>query len=207
MRVRVVNAAISYGNASVFSGVSGEFASGNVTALVGPSGSGKSSLLSAIAGYQALRTGRIELEAPGLSTTGPSPDLVAWVPQGSNALGRRSVLDNVLIAALAAGESLERGRVVSEDALKQVGLLHRAGEHARLLSGGELQRVAIARALASAKPLILADEPSAHLDAENTNHLAAILSAVSTTSTIIVATHDPILIETAGHRVFIRRPA
>src|SRR5699024_6453165 len=120
--------------------------------------------------------------------------LVAWVPQGSNALGRRNVLDNVLIASLADGLPMPRARAVALEALDQVGLAARAREQARHLSGGELQRVALARALASGRPLVLADEPSANLDAANTDMVADILARIESRATIIVATHDPILV-------------
>lgn len=205
MRVSVTGAAIAFGDVTVFSGFTARFDEARVTALVGPSGSGKSSLLAAIAGYQPLAAGTITLHTDGEDPpTGPSPDAVAWVPQGSNALGRRTVLDNVLIASLAAGLPRDEAAEVAIDALAQVGLADRLDEQARRLSGGELQRVAVARALASGKELILADEPSANLDAANTNELAATLHRLVTRATVVVATHDPILVSAAHTAVHMR---
>lgn len=204
MRVSVAGASIAFGDFTVFSGFSAQFDEAQVTALVGPSGSGKSSLLAAIAGYQPLAAGTITLHTPDGAPRGPSPDVVAWVPQGSNALGRRTVLDNVLIAALAAGLPRDEAEDIAVDALAQVGLADRVAEQARRLSGGELQRVAVARALASGKELILADEPSANLDAANTDELAATLHRLVTRATIIVATHDPILVSAAHTAVHMR---
>ncbi|WP_331272937.1 ATP-binding cassette domain-containing protein [Motilibacter deserti] len=193
---------------TVFSGFSAHFESGRVTALVGPSGSGKSSLLAAMSGHQPLASGTIELRAaPDGPPTAPSPQLVAWVPQGSNALGRRSVLDNVLIAALGAGLRLRAAETAATEALTMVGLADRLGQQARKLSGGELQRVALARALASGKELIFADEPSANLDAANTDRIAGILSRLSGRATIVVATHDPVLVAAAHAAVHMRREA
>jgi ABC-type lipoprotein export system ATPase subunit len=201
VRVSVVDAGIAFGAFTVLDGFSATFEPGRVTALVGPSGSGKSSLLAAMAGYVPLASGTIQVEVgPGQAPGPPSAELVAWVPQGSNALARRTVLDNVLIASLSAGLPIGSAAAVATDALEQVGLQDRLTEQARRLSGGELQRVAIARALASQKPLILADEPSANLDARNTDEVASILNRLVSVATIIVATHDPILVAAAHTR-------
>ncbi|WP_165817935.1 ATP-binding cassette domain-containing protein [Microbacterium sp. Gd 4-13] len=204
MQVIVADASIAFGSFTVFDGFSARFEAGQVTALVGPSGSGKSSLLAAMAGYVRLRDGSITIVDQGTSLS-PHADLVSWVPQGSNALARRSVLDNVLIASLAAGLAMREAVDVAEDALSQVDLMTRSGEQARRLSGGELQRVAIARALASGKDLILADEPSANLDERNTNEVAAILNRLVSRATIIVATHDPILVSSSHAAVHMRQ--
>lgn len=205
VRVEVHDAAIAFGDVTVFSGLDASFEAGHVTALVGPSGSGKSSLLAAIAGHQPLAAGRIEIHHDdGARPRAPAAALVAWVPQGSNALGRRNVLDNVLIASLADGHPMPRARAVAMAALDQVGLADRAAEQARRLSGGELQRVALARALASGRPLVLADEPSANLDAANTDMVAEILGRLLSQATIVVATHDPILVEAAAAAVHLR---
>lgn len=208
MRLTVTDATIAFGSLTVFSGFSAEFEQGRVTALVGPSGSGKSSLLAAIAGYIRLHSGRIEIHREvGATLEGPSADNVAWIPQGSNALGRRSVLDNVLIASLSTGHAMDKAVAIAMDALDQVGLADRPDEQARRLSGGELQRVAIARALASGKELILADEPSANLDAANTDEVAAVFDRLVSRSTIIVATHDPILVTAAHTAIHMRERA
>lgn len=208
MRVTVTDATIAFGARTVFSQFNAAFPASKVTALVGPSGSGKSSLLAAIAGYQRLTTGRIELHRDDTDTPmPPSAADVAWVPQGSNALGRRTVLDNVLVAPLAAGMPMTDAIATSVDCLGQVGLADRQHTPARRLSGGELQRVAIARALASGKELILADEPSANLDAANTSELAAILHRLISRATIIVATHDPLLVSAADGAVHLRPEA
>lgn len=208
MRLDVINAAIAFGGTTVFSGVSARFEPGRVTALVGPSGSGKSSLLAAIAGHLPLAAGRIEIyDTEATYPRPPSPDHIAWVPQGSNALGRRSVLDNVLVAPLSSGRTMSAGREIAHDALDEVGLCDRLTEQARRLSGGELQRLALARALASGKPLVLADEPSANLDGANTERVAQILAGLVSSATIVVATHDPVLVAAADATVPLRQEA
>lgn len=206
VQVDVVDAAIRFGTTTVFSGFAAHFPAGRITALVGPSGSGKSSLLAALSGHQSLSAGRVELrDSPGAAPAPPDPARVAWVPQGSNALGRRSVLDNVAIAPLSAGAPLHEARERAVEALATVGLGTLLEQQARRLSGGELQRVALARALASGKELILADEPSANLDAANTQLIAGILDRLAGRATIVVATHDPVLVEAAEAAVHMRQ--
>lgn len=203
MRIEVVDASISFGDRRVFDGFDARFEPGCVTALVGPSGSGKSSLLAAMGGYQKLTRGSIQL----ISETGsapPTPSLVAWVPQGSNALKARTALDNVCITPLAEGRSLSEARTIAKAALAKVGLSAVEGQIARTLSGGELQRLAFARALAGRKPLMFADEPSASLDETNTRAIARLLADIDTTAIVIVATHDPVLIESADIVVSLR---
>lgn len=206
VQIDVLDAAVRFGPTTVFSGFSARFAPARVTALVAPSGSGKSTLLAAISGYQSLSAGRVELrDDPSSPPSPPDPARVVWVPQGSNALGRRSVLDNVAIAPLSAGAPLGEARDRALEALEVVGLGALLHQQARRLSGGELQRVALARALASGKELILADEPSANLDAANTELIAQILDGLTTSATIVVATHDPVLVAAAASAVRMRR--
>lgn len=205
MRVVVRDATLSFGATPVFHDFSATFETGTVTALVGPSGSGKSSLLAAMAGYQPLDSGSIEFVSDTPPTrTSPSPSMIAWVPQGSNALGRRTVLDNVLIAPLGGGSDLAEARERALDAIETVGLIDRVHSPARKLSGGELQRLGLARALASGRSVIFADEPSANLDAANTERIAALFDGLSSHATIIVATHDPLLVEAAASAVHLR---
>lgn len=203
VQVDVLEATVRFGDTTVFSDLNARFPSSQVTALVGPSGSGKSTLLAAISGYQRLSAGRIELRR-GAATSAPDPMSVAWVPQGSNAMGRRSVLDNVAIAPLSGGTPVSEAHERAINALTVVGLSALVGQQARRLSGGELQRVALARALASGKELILADEPSANLDGPNTEVIAQILDGLTTRATVIVATHDPVLVDAAKTAVYMR---
>lgn len=203
MHIKVNDASIAYKARIVFEEFNATFEDGVVTALVGPSGSGKSSLLSAMGGYQRLAAGQITV-VQGTDHLTPDPTLVAWVPQGSNALKARTVLDNVCVAPLAEGKSLADARAISHDALHKVGLVEHSQDTARTLSGGELQRLAFARALASTRPLLFADEPSASLDEKNTRGIAQLLQDLNSTATIVVATHDPVLIDSAGAVVSIR---
>ena len=200
----VADGHLSFGDRRVLEGIDASFEHSHVTALTGPSGSGKSTLLAVMAGYQRLDSGTVAFVDHLGSSSSPDPAMVAWVPQGANALGTRTALDNVMIGPLAEGQGFACSRAIAERALDDVGLLSRANVRARVLSGGELQRVSFARALATSKPLIFADEPSASLDAANTDVLAELLIGLRSRATIIVATHDPILINAAEAVVALR---
>lgn len=203
MQLNVNGVSVRFGARTVLDRVTATFVAGQVTALVGPSGSGKSTLLAVLAGYQKCAAGTVTVVTDS-AVTGPDAGLIAWVPQGSNALGNRTALDNVMIAPLSEGKDLATARTVAMQALADVGLGGQAWQRARNLSGGELQRVSFARALATTKPFIFADEPSASLDAANTELLGGLLFRLRSRATIIVATHDPILIEAAETVIHLR---
>ncbi|KRC62314.1 hypothetical protein ASE14_00200 [Agromyces sp. Root81] len=205
MFVDVRGARKSFGDVVVLDNFSCTIEPGMVTALVGPSGSGKSTLLAAMAGFQQLDSGQITYRHADGSVEPPTPQRIAWVSQGANALGARTALDNVMLSALAAGAGLFAASRSAETQLEKVGLSDRMHTLAKHLSGGELQRVGFARALAAAKPLIFADEPTSSLDAANTDQVAELLHTLRETATIVVATHDPRLVETAHAVVHVRR--
>jgi ABC-type lipoprotein export system ATPase subunit len=205
MQIVVTDATIAYGELVVFQHFTASFPSGRVSALVGPSGCGKSSLLAAMAGLQRLNSGEIHIrrdDDPGQAR--PSPGDVAWVSQGSNGLGARSCVDNVMIAGLSRGASLSAARERASLALDLVRLGGRADQRANTLSGGELQRLALARGLAADACAVFADEPTANLDEENTRQVASILQGLSGSTTIVVATHDPLLIAAADDVIRLR---
>ena len=112
-----------------------------------------------------------------------------------------------MLGAQARGESFERAAEQARKALKQVGLLERADSLARQLSGGELQRLSFARALAASQSIVFADEPTASLDLANIRIIAGLLRQLSGKATIVVATHDPLLIDAADHVIDLRESA
>jgi len=204
--VRIVfkDVAFAYSGHAVLDGFSAVIEPGRVTALVGPSGSGKSTALAAIGGYHDPVAGEITLQDASGRHHGPGQRHVCWVPQNAAVMSRRSVLDNVLVAPLAAGLDLDEAREIAQIVLGQVGLVGRFGSLAGSLSGGEKQRVAFARALASARPVLLADEPTSSLDARSTGDIARILADMTSSSTVVVATHDPLVIDSADAVVALR---
>ena len=200
MRVIAHGITKSFSRTLVLDDVSIEFESGCINVLVAPSGSGKTTLLSILAGLERPDGGSVAHEVGGHPMP-VDPGNVAWVTQGNNVLAGRSVLDNVLLGPLASGVPFDAATKRALDVLDHVGLRRRAIERARALSGGELQRLCLARALASPRRAIFADEPTAHLDEGNTSAFAAALRGVDSSTTILIATHDPVLVDVAD-RVF-----
>jgi putative ABC transport system ATP-binding protein len=207
MRIEVRGATAGFHGIEVFTNFDATFADRAITALVGPSGSGKSTLMATMAGFVSLSNGQIQFISPDGTAQGPNPSLIAWVPQGSNALSSRTVLDNVMIGPLAEGATLSQAAELARDCLAEVGISPLADRQVRVISGGERQRLGFARALASHKPIIFADEPSASLDAANTHHLAELLTQLHGKTTVVVATHDPLLEAAAENTVHMRDDA
>ena len=115
---------------------------------------------------------------------------IAWILQSVNLLPRRSALDNVALPALAAGSTSGTADATATELLVSVGLDPSDQRDARTLSGGEAQRVALARALISRPSLLLADEPTANLDARTADVVAEALFATAGHTAVLLATHD-----------------
>ena len=163
--------------------VSLELVSGEAVALIGPSGAGKTTLLSVIAGSRRPDA--------GARTLSEERDDVAWIFQTSPVLMHRDALDNVALGPLCRGVESGPARERARRVLGQLGMGDLAGQRVHRLSGGERQRVAIARALASDAALVVADEPSASLDAANrTTVCDALLTVAAAGALVVVATHD-----------------
>jgi ABC-type lipoprotein export system ATPase subunit len=199
MSVIVEKVTAGFDRQAVLRHISCEFEPGKLTALVGPSGSGKTTLLEVISGLLLPWSGTVRVEG---DSAGLSP--VVWVPQGANALGARSILDNVRLAPLSDGLSSAQATETASRMINYVGLGDRESSLARELSGGELQRLAFARAIASRRRVILADEPTANLDAANTEEIVCLLHRLRSDRTMIVATHDPNLVSAADSVVDLR---
>jgi putative ABC transport system ATP-binding protein len=178
-------------------GLSLEVASGELALLLGASGCGKTTLLSILAAILRPQRGSVRLngnEVTGLSgaaLTEYRRHSVGVVFQAFNLLPSLTAAENVQVPLRAAGVSARRARRRAEELLAQVGLaqrgLHRPGE----LSGGEQQRVATARALALDPPLLLADEPTAHLDYIQIEGVLRLLREIADAGRmVVVATHD-----------------
>lgn len=206
MRIDVLSVSKSFGAKKVLERMTAHITGGSITALVGPSGVGKSTLLSIIGGSAKPDHGEVVVRHDGRDQR-PAPALVAWVPQGSNALPHRSTRDNAALGALSRGCTWDEAYAAGVIALERVGLEDLADRDARQLSGGELQRLAFARALCAERPIILADEPTANLDSANTVILTRLLKRLSGTSTVVVATHDPLVAEAADAVIDLRELA
>ena len=168
-------------------------ASGSRTAVMGPSGGGKSTLLAAIAGFVTPVSGRILWSGRDITTTPPGDRPVAILFQNHNLFPHLTVAQNVglALAPRLRLTATERDRVTQ--ALDRVGLAGLADRRPGALSGGQQSRAALARALLSDRPLILMDEPFAALGpALRAEMLDLTLSTLGATGcTLLLVTHDP----------------
>jgi putative ABC transport system ATP-binding protein len=160
-----------YGDVPVFDGVSLTMQPGEIVALLGESGVGKSTLLNCIAGLDRADRGTVTIAGRTVHALADADaarlrrDTLGFVFQAFHVLPHLSVADNVALPLLLQGWR-ERARIDARvnELLAEVGLAALAGRRPRQLSGGQLQRVAIARALVHRPALILADEPTGNLD-------------------------------------------
>jgi putative ABC transport system ATP-binding protein len=172
-------------------------------ALTGPSGSGKSSLLSLVGGLDRPTSGRVEVDgepiAGGAELARFHRTVVAFVFQHHYLLPHLSARANVELPLVGAGLGRGERRRRADGLLEEVGVAARAGALARRLSGGERQRVAVARALANDPSLLLADEPTGALDTASAERVLDVIEAVRARRglTLLVVTYDPIVAERA----------
>ncbi|ABC80217.1 ABC transporter ATP-binding protein [Anaeromyxobacter dehalogenans] len=177
-----------------------EVAGGAVTVLVGPSGSGKTTLLTLLGAMARPTEGRIFLDGRELTSL-PERFLAAlrrrtfgFVFQQFHLVPALSALENVMLPALPSGEPRRDVEARARAALARLGVEGRAGVRAGRLSGGEAQRVALARALVDDPKVIVADEPTAHLDSARARALMEIVRGLKAEGkTVVVASHDPLV--------------
>lgn len=183
------------------SGISLCIDAGQKVAIAGPSGAGKSSLLKVIAGFTAVTRGEVLFDqfagTAGLgvraSWLGQRPYLFAGTLAENIALGRPEASHQEIEVAAT------RAHVTEFAAALPDGLNAQIGERGLGLSGGEAQRVALARAFLKDAPLLLLDEPTAHLDAETEAVLVATIAELARDKTVVLATHSPALLALCDH--------
>ncbi len=174
----------------------------SMVCLRGASGSGKSTLLSIIGCILPPTSGRAAVAGKQLARL---PDrfmtihrrqTIGFIFQQFNILPDLTVQENISLPLLPLGISPEERRRRAEVLIERLGISHRQNFPAGQISGGELQRVAIARALINNQPIILADEPTAHLDTKLSKEFLQIMVDLKKTGkTIIIASHDPLVTE------------
>jgi putative ABC transport system ATP-binding protein len=177
--------------------------------LKGRSGSGKSTLLALLAGLDSPTAGALTVAGVNLSAasdrrlTRYRRETVGMIFQSFNLLPTLSVLENVKLPALLAGESADDVESRARGLLDDLGMADRLSHHPDQLSGGEMQRTAIARALINDPALILADEPTGNLDSRNGEAVMALLADLNRTRgrTLVLATHSDQADPYAGRRL------
>ncbi len=168
------------GAREILRGVDFHASEGEIVALMGLSGSGKTTILRVIAGLEPPDAGDVSAAKVGM------------VFQFHFLFEHLSAIDNVTLAPVQVQHvAISDARMRAQSLLDQLGVGHRAQALPRELSGGEAQRVAIARALAVDPPLLMMDEPTASLDPSRRNELGELLAGLSTQNrTILLSTHD-----------------
>ena len=183
---------------------------GETLGLVGPSGSGKSSLLMLMGGLERATGGTVEALGHDLTAMGEDAlarlrrDHIGVVFQSFHLIPTMTALENVATPLELAGatDALDRAR----EALRTVGLDARTGHYPSQLSGGEQQRVALARAVAPGPDILLADEPTGNLDSTTGAAIVDLLFGLAEQqgATLVMVTHDPALADRCGRVVRLR---
>ncbi|MCR5032804.1 MAG: ATP-binding cassette domain-containing protein [Lachnospiraceae bacterium] len=188
-----------------------EVETGELTAMIGNSGSGKSTFLNMIGGLDRPSAGKLWVDGKNLFTM-TEKELVrykrdtvgfVWQNNGRNMLPYLSALENVMMPMHLSGEG--KKRVKAMELLEMVGMGHKKNSRMNMLSGGEQQRVAIAIALANSPKLLLADEPTGSVDVGTANYIFEVFSELNKQGqTILIVTHDMALSKKVKRVVAIR---
>ncbi len=196
--VEVDRVSKSYGSVRALDEVSLSVARGEVVALIGPSGSGKTTLLNVVAGWERADAGAIRWDTPARGWAH-----LAVVPQAASLLPDLSLLENVALPVRVA-----TGAVDGDAPRRLLDGLGLGDLHDRLpeeLSHGEQQRGALARALVLRPGLLVADEPTAHLDGETSRLVLRVLRGAADDGTAcLLATHDPEVLDAVDRAVGLR---
>jgi ABC-type lipoprotein export system ATPase subunit len=186
------------GDRTILEGIAVQASSCRVLAVRGPSGSGKSSLLAILGGLVAPSGGTVRLDGARVT---PSSGVAVrrrfgFVLQGNGLVAALTARENVAVVLQAARVPRAQVRSRVQAVLERVGLAPVAEHLVEDLSGGQQQRVAVARALVTAADVILADEPTAELDADNRGLVVSLLiERARTGAAVVIASHDPEVVD------------
>jgi putative ABC transport system ATP-binding protein len=195
------------GPVNILRGISFTIAPGETVAIVGPSGSGKSSLLMVLGGIERPTAGRVLIDGQDLGALDEDGsarlrrDRIGIVFQSFHLIPTMTAVENVALPLELGG--FRNAFAAAAQALGAVGLGHRFGHYPAQLSGGEQQRVAIARAFIAGPKLLLADEPTGNLDAVTGNLVIDCLfeQRAQRSTTLLLVTHDEALAERCARRI------
>ena len=212
--IETVNLSKTYqhfnGNITLFNNLNLKIKQGDLVALVGPSGSGKSSLLHLLALLDEPTKGDIKINDTFTKKfTDEKKDEtrrknISIIFQDNNLLNDFTAIENVMMPLVIKGENEKKAKKEAQKILRTVKILDRSNHFPNQLSGGEQQRVAIARALIAETNLILADEPTGNLDFNTSKQIFSyFLKLKKLKKTIIFATHNRELANKADYKLFI----
>lgn len=185
--------------------VSCSFSEGNMYAITGESGSGKTTFLSLLAGLDDPTGGQVIFDGTPLREIDKNTyrkKSVSIIFQSFNLFPLLTSLDNVIYSLRLNGASGDAAKKEAKKALEKVGLPARVHkQYPRMLSGGEQQRVAVARAIATKNRVILADEPTGNLDSKNTENIIQLLLTIAHEEqyAVVIVTHDKEVADRSDH--------
>lgn len=193
----------------ILNDVSVSVAAGERVALVGPSGSGKSSLLHVLGALDARYSGDVTLNGVALRTMSDKKRAalrareVGFVFQAYNLVARATVLENVMLPSRFGGHAVSSE--VARAVLQDVALADKEHRLPHQLSGGERQRVAIARALVQKPKVVLCDEPTGNLDADTGAQILSLFDRlVASGAAVLIATHDRAIAASSARTISMR---
>jgi putative ABC transport system ATP-binding protein len=184
---------VAYGRTEVLQDVTIDLVPGRMLAVTGPSGAGKTTLLSAMAGLVRPVRGSVRIGGEALTSRDQAVGRqVVIVPQDNGLAPILTASENVQVALVACGVSPPEARRRTAEALDRLGLTDQADQLVEELSGGQQQRTALARGLALRGTVLLADEVTSELDAQNRERVIDLLrSEAERGAAVVFATHDP----------------
>lgn len=193
-------------------GINLELGLGEFAGLIGPSGSGKTTLLNIIGSLdtpsegEAIVLGRSIGQLTAREAARLRKEKIGFIFQSYNLLQVYTVFENIEFPLLLLNYTAAERRKMVTDALEWVGLTDKIHQKPPQLSGGECQRVAIARAMVKRPSIVLADEPTANLDAANSHHILQTMSRLNEDlkTTFLFATHDEKVINYLKRKIFLK---
>jgi lipoprotein-releasing system ATP-binding protein len=210
--LKALNIQKKFGNLQILKGVNLEVNKGEIVAIVGASGAGKSSLLNILGTLDKADSGKVIID--GIDTSALSSKQlsafrnhkIGFIFQFHHLLVEFTALENVCIPAYIAGTSKAVAEKRAIELLNKLGLGERLHHKPAQLSGGEQQRVAVARALVNSPALIFADEPSGNLDSANARDLHELFLQLRDefNQTFIIVTHNEDLADLSDRKVLMR---
>ena len=189
-----------------------EIAAGEMVAIVGPSGSSKSTLMHLIGCLDSPDSGKVFINGKrvdnlrGRALTRVRSTEIGFIFQGFNLIPTMTALENVALAAEYAGTPKREALKRAEQLLDLVGLGQRASHRPSELSGGQQQRVAIARALVNGPAIVLGDEPTGDLDTATSDEIIAVMRRINleTGTTFVLVTHNPEVADACDRTISMR---